>query len=257
MVGGFLAYRWFAKSPVAVRLTIFGLIFGGIVAWGVAIRNVSALAKTNAPALPGQTVQQEVTYSGLIVDAGTLAGIRGAKVILSLAGATPGYTDSNGRYSIDAPPSSKVIRVRVYATNYDTYDELLPPGANNQFADIRLDVTRAVQGQDAGGNGKPIAAPTPSKGKRESSQSRGLSGTILDVVTDLPIRGATVTLTIDQEEPLHRETESTGVYVFNKVPANAEGVLRVTAPGYQPYDRRISAQTRPELRTIKLRRTQQ
>jgi len=223
-----------------VRLGIFAGIFCGIVMYGFAV------SRTRDTAGPGGGVRNpaQATYSGAVVDVATLAEIGGAKVTLLLAGASPSYTDSNGHYSIQAAPSSEPIRVRVEATNYKIYEQLLPPGPDNHFEDIRLEPLPkpAVTPPNNGGGHRP---PKPS--------APALSGTVVDAGTDEEIRGASVTLTINDEEPRHRTTDSTGDYKFSKVPLDASGSVRVTALGYLPFERQLSASTRPELRQIRLK----
>jgi hypothetical protein len=214
LVGGVLAYTWFRDAQVPVRIAMFTVILAGIAAYGFA---VSRAMPTPQPAI-------HVTYSGRVSDARTLTAIPGAKVTLTVSGASPGFTDSSGQYLIQASPSGEPVRVRVEAENYETYEQILPPGPDRHFEDIRL-VAKAA----------PFRMVTQPAGP-SAPKPTSLSGSVVDSATDTAIPKATVTLTISGDEPLLRTTDSTGVYKFDKIPSNAVGSLRVTAAGYEPYE---------------------
>jgi hypothetical protein len=226
-----LALIWFRESPLKVRLALYGGMLLGVALYVAAISRTASPATTaTAATAPAPPASVTVSYSGRVFDKKTLAAIHGAEVTLDILGAPPAFSDSNGQYVIAARRSSEPTRVRVTATNYRPYDQILLPESSGHFEDIGLDPTR---------NQTP--PPKPS----------ALTGVVVDEASKLPVEGAKVTLDIGDGPTVFR-TDSAGEFHFYKVPPDAEGLLSVTAKGYKPFDRQLSARSRNEFRRILL-----
>jgi hypothetical protein len=85
----------------------------------------NSVATPSPPATPPSTSSPTYTLSGVVTDAGSHAGIRGALVeLLTSFSATLGVTDNTGAFAISGL-IGVVYRVRVSASGYDSREQIV------------------------------------------------------------------------------------------------------------------------------------
>ena len=128
VIVGFLAYAFFRKAPLRVKIPIFLVIVAGTAVYGLEINRIS-----NKP--------EVIHYTGRVVDAKTQAPIHEAKVTVKMRDASPPlFTDSEGRYSFyrNIQDTKADARLLVTAEHYTPYDRIIPTDASSPLKDIRM-----------------------------------------------------------------------------------------------------------------------
>jgi hypothetical protein len=145
-------------------------IVTALIAAGAAITVAvwNAASKREVPPNPIQAGEVQIT--GRVADAQTDLPIRKAQVSVEAAG-IPETTesDSKGIFSAKLPAGYSAVRIRIAATGFKPYDQLLPRDPSNQIVHINLDAQSGTAKRHAapGANGRDATALmlSPSAGK--------------------------------------------------------------------------------------------
>jgi hypothetical protein len=126
IVGG-LAWGFFNKAPVNVRIAIWSLILVGTIGFFIATANASHDVKI-LPAI--QPTTDALSVAGTIVDADSQTAIEHAQISFEGRSETTVFSDHYGKFRLE--PSGKAsaqadVELRASMVGYDTYDSWVRP----------------------------------------------------------------------------------------------------------------------------------
>jgi hypothetical protein len=127
VVVGLLAYVFFKRAPIRIRVAMFSSILLGVVLYGVAITHAAQPGISSGRPDEDKLRPSTLGLSGVVVDAGDNSGIALAELSVS-SGDERAITDSNGTFHLEIRAGETPIHLRVTKKGYDTLQwQVTPP----------------------------------------------------------------------------------------------------------------------------------